>query len=183
MSKHNTTITAQTVAQIYDIYLNGEVGSPSNYVDWCELLNNAAEEDTIRIHINSYGGRVHTAVQLMNAIRNTRACVVTSMEGQCYSAATLIFLAGDIFEAAPHSAFLAHDYSNGVYGEGHKLAAQIEFDKSWFEAIARDIYRNFLSEDEISKVLKGQDLWLNSEQVIERCVVMQEARITEHRNQ
>lgn len=181
MSKHQ--VISRVAASSHEFYLTEEIGSPSNYVKWYDTIRNAGEEDTIVIHINSPGGQCYTALQLMRAIGDTQAHIITSIEGQCCSAATFIFLAGDTFEIAPHSAFLVHDFTQGIWGEGHKIIAQANFDNNWFDKLARDVYRNFLSEEEITQALSGQDIWLTSEQVIDRCIQLQDTRIAEHKEQ
>lgn len=182
MSKHSHIIS-RVASSTHDFYLSGAIGSPSNYVEWYDTIRKAAEEDTIVMHINSPGGQIYTTIQLLRAIADSEAHIVTSIEGECCSAATLIFLAGDSFEVSPHSIFMAHDYTSGMWGEGHKLASRANFDATWFDNLAKDVYRNFLSDAEIGQVLLGQDLWLTSEQVTERCIKLQEIRMAEHREQ
>ena len=64
---------------------------------------------------------------------------------------------------------MIHNYSRGMGGKGHELHAQSDFDRSWSKGIIEDIYKGFLSQDEMLSVLNGQDIYLNAEQVRTRC--------------
>lgn len=147
-----------------------EVESAEKYTDWFEAIRQANEHDIIKIHINSPGGNLNTALQLMRCIDETEATVICSVEGECMSAATMILMRADMVEISKHSMFMFHNYSGGAIGKGGEMFEKITFEKPWIENIMRDIYADFLTEDEIDKMLDGKDYWMTGDEVEQRLV-------------
>lgn len=164
----------------YSMYLSGEVEDPEAYITWLNQINTAEPEDMLTIRINSYGGSVASAIQLSSALKNTPAIVHTSIEGDCCSAATMIFLAGDSMSVAPGARFLIHNYSGGIYGKGHEIHAQAAFDLKWSLDLLESTYEHFLSKEEIASVANGNDMWMDSEEVIMRCEILKEQKEKEN---
>ena len=69
------------VANIYDLYLTGAIGDAKDYQDWNQMMRSATENDVVYIHINSNGGEIFTAIQLMRTMQETQATVIASVEG------------------------------------------------------------------------------------------------------
>ena len=155
----------EPVARKIDLYLTSEIGPPEEYTDWYQLIRSAGELDMITIHINSDGGQVHTALQLVDAIEESQGTVVGSVAGMCYSAATFIFLACARWEISEHASFLFHNYRSGVIGKGGEMHDQITFERRWSENMIKSFYDGFLSTDEIKSILDGKDLWMNRDEV------------------
>ena len=158
---------AKPVSMLYSFYLNA-VESPEQYHDWFEAIRMAGENDIVRIHINSPGGNLNTTIQLMRAIQDSEATVITSVEGECMSAATLIFLTGDMAEISPHSMFMFHNYSGGTIGKGGEMLDQLQYQHDWSNKLFREVYEAFLTEEEIDDMIKGKDLWMTGDEVTER---------------
>lgn len=166
--KNKTIFSNKSLVQQHDLYLTGEIGPADQYTDWFELLRNASKSDIIRIHINSYGGDLFTAVQLMRCITESEGNIIASVEGACMSAATMVFLQADTFEVSEHSAFMFHNYSGISIGKGGEMFAQVSFEKKLFDKLMNKVYSEFLSENEIKDILEGRDLWLDGDEVITR---------------
>lgn len=154
-----------SAGKLHHFYLNGEVKSPENYVSWMQIIRTANQGDQIHIHINSYGGDIFTAIQLMRVIGESAASVCCSVEGMCMSAATLIFLSADQFQLSEHSMFMFHNYSSGAYGKGGELYDNVVHHKKWSEILLKDVYKNFLTEAEIRTILDNKDIWMNAQDV------------------
>lgn len=154
---------------IYDLYLSGPIEGPDLYVDWMDTIRNAYQGDDVIIHINSGGGVIDTALQMLRCISETTAHVTCSVEGSCMSAATMIFLAGDTLLISPHSLFMFHNYSGGTFGKGGEMYDNVVFEREWSRRFLQDIYKNFLTDQEIQAMLDNKDIWMHSEEVIERC--------------
>lgn len=152
----------------YRFYLTDEIEEPDKYHQMCQVMRQAGERDQIFIHINSEGGRIDSTVQIIAAMKESKADVVTVADGIVASAATLLFLAGDGFIVNPHCLFMIHNFSGGAYGKGHELEAQIHADVRWFTRVANDYYEAFLSKAEIKKVFKGEDYWFTADEVTTR---------------
>ncbi len=166
--KQDDRLFSRSIAQLHEFYLSGEIESSENYIEWFQTIRHASETDIIKIYINSPGGDAFTAIQFIRALQETDATIIMSVEGMCASAATMIFLQGDSYEVSEHSVWMIHSYSSGIAGKGHEIHSQAMFDRGWSEKMLREIYKDFLTEQEITRVLDGADLWMDSSDVIKR---------------
>lgn len=167
-NSNNGSIPRKVTSSLFEFYLSGEITSPDNYVEWFNTIRHAQEDDTIKIYINSGGGDLFTGIQFLRVLSETDALVVVSVEGLCASAATLVFLAADMFEISDHSSFLFHNYSSGVWGKGGEQYAQVTHERRWSDRLLNNVYEDFLSKEEIKSLLDNRDIWLSSEEVAER---------------
>ena len=156
------------LAKVHKFYLSGEIKAPSEYVPWFETIRNSTESDVVVLHINSYGGDLFTAIQFMRTMAETKANIVASVEGACMSAATVIFLSAKNWEISKHSMFMFHNYSSGTFGKGGEMYDNIVHERKWSEKLWRDVYANFLTEDEIAAILQNKDIWMSGEEVTKR---------------
>ena len=157
-----------TSKNVSHVYITEPIDEPSYYNELCFLLDNATEQDTINIHINTPGGIIDSAVMIINSIKNSKANVVGHLAGTVASAGTMIALSCNSLKVANHTTFMIHNYSGGLRGKGHELKAQQAFVDASLEAFFKDIYGNFLSPKEIREVIDGKDMWINSEEVLAR---------------
>lgn len=153
---------------LYHYYIIGSIDGPEKYMDLIHTLKTVEEHDTIFIYINSYGGNLYTAIQLINAIRNCNGTVITCLEGEVISAATLIFLAGHKHVINDSGSFMVHKYSHTVEGKGSDVASQVKFTERYFEELAHKIYSDLMEKEEIEQMLDGKDFWFSSQEVFDR---------------
>jgi len=153
---------------MHEFYLVGNIKQPAEYLEWFEIIRNASENDVIKIHINSYGGDLFTAIQMMRVLNDCAGTVITSVEGACMSAATMIFLNADAFEVSPHSMFMFHNYSGGAFGKGGEMFEQLAHERVWSEKMMKDVYSDFLKKKEIESIMKNSDIWMDGDEVISR---------------
>jgi len=152
----------------YDYYLSGAIESPEQYTDMFHQIRNATSNDTINMHINSPGGSLATALQFFRCLGESQATIVASIEGECMSAATILMMQADAYFISPHSMFMFHNYSGGVFGKGGEMMDQLEFERLWSTNLLHDVYKDFLTEDEVNTILDNKDIWLTSDEVSER---------------
>jgi ATP-dependent protease ClpP protease subunit len=164
----NGRIITKNAVHIHEFYLSGDIDSPEEYIEWFDIIRSASANDIIKIYINSSGGDLFTAIQFMRVLQETDATISVSVEGACMSAATLIFLQGHQFEVSPHSMFMFHNYSSGVMGKGGEMYDRLSHEKGWSEKLMRDVYADFLTDDEISSILGSKDIWMDGDEIIER---------------
>jgi len=167
---------SKPVAQLHEFYLSGPVLDAEEYIDWFDTIRNASEIDTVRIYINSPGGDLYTTLQFLRVMSDTDATIVTSVEGACMSAATMIFLHGHTHEITPHSLFMFHNYSAGTFGKGGEMYDQLQFERRWSENFMSAVYKDFLSADEIQSMLNNRDIWMTSDEVAQRLEKLQTTR-------
>lgn len=163
----NRTTYSKHSSFVHSFYLY-EIKSPEEYTDWLDIIRNSSENDIIKIHINSPGGSLLATIQLIRALQETQATIVCSVEGQCCSAATLIFLQADMIDISDHSLFMFHNYSGGTFGKGGEMMDQLKHESAWAEKLFRDVYKDFLTEDEINSMLNNKDIWMDGDEVLKR---------------
>lgn len=156
------------IVSIYEMYLVGDIESAEQYISWFDTIRHASANDVIKIYINSHGGNVMTAIQFMRVLQETSASVIISVEGICASAATMILLCADSFEISEHAMFLFHNYSGGSFGKGDEMWQQLQHERKWSENLMRDVYKDFLTEKEISSLLENKDIWMDGSDVTKR---------------
>lgn len=156
------------VARVHTFYLSGDITASDQYIDWFDMIRNASENDVVKIHINSYGGDLFTAIQFMRVLGETEATVVVSVEGACMSAATMVFMCADAFEVSPHSMFMFHNYSGGTFGKGGEMFEQLQHERAWSEKLLREVYADFLNEKEIVAMLDNKDIWMDGDEIVKR---------------
>lgn len=155
---------------LHHFYILGVIEGPEKYLDLVQTLKTVEEHDTVFIYINSVGGSLYTTIQIINAIQNCHGNVVTVLEGEACSAATIIFLAGHKHVINPFGAFMVHKYSHGVEGKGSDVREQVKFTERYFDQIAYALYADLMSKEEIAQMLDGKDFWFSSDEVLDRLV-------------
>lgn len=173
----------KSLARRHEFYLSGEITDAQEYIDWFDIIRNAGPDDEVVIYINSMGGDLYTTIQFLRVIAETQALVTCSVEGSCMSAATMIFLSADEFQVTPHSLFMFHNYSAGVFGKGGEMYDQLQFERMWSEEFLNEVYKDFLTEAEIKEMLHNKDIWMTSKQVVARLAKLLEAREAEAEKQ
>lgn len=158
-------ITDTPTGTIIDYYLPFEIKGPENFIDFLRAVRNAEENDSVILHINCAGGDLNIAFNIVDVLNNCPANIKVCVEGLCASAATFIMLAGDDIEILEHSHVMIHAWSTEMFGKWQELSAFHTFEKSWLEKNFRETYKNFLTEEEIEGVLKGQDIYLEAGEV------------------
>ena len=167
---------AKVVAQMYEFYISGEIREPEYYIKAFNIIRYARENDTVKLYLNSFGGDMFSAIQFMRVLAETEAEVIVSIEGAAMSAATLLFLVADSVEITPNSSIMIHNYSSGTMGKGNEMHSQITHEAKWANKLFHEVYEDFLTEQEIISVLDGRDIWLSSDDVMERLQKRAETR-------
>ena len=149
-------------------YLTNTIEEPSEYNELCFRLKSASPAEIFTLVINTPGGILDSALMLVDAIKTSKAKVIAQISGTVASAGTIITLACDDVDVAPHTAFMIHNYSGGLVGKGHELKAHQEFVDANLNNSFTDLYKGFLTPSEIKKVIDGKDYWMNRDEVLER---------------
>lgn len=153
---------------VHHFYMVKEIGEVDPFLDMINVLKTAEQHDTIFIYLNTPGGNLSTAIQIISAIRQSNATVVTCLEGEVASAGTMIFLAGHKHVVNPNCTFMIHNYSTWLGGKGNEVSLRVKYFEKYFRKLAVDLYGNFLTESELEDVVNGKDLWMDSEEVLDR---------------
>ena len=172
-------VFVRQLGSVFDIYITGEIESAEKYNETNHIIRTASPTDVIYLHINSYGGDMFAAIQLLRSLAETQAQVVASVEGACMSAATFLFLVADQCEVSDHSMFMFHTYSGGTIGKGHEMAVQIKYEEKWARNVLDKLYNGFLTEQEIEDIYEGKDIWMGQEEVMKRLELRNKIRTPE----
>lgn len=162
----------QVVRRIHHFYISQAFIDPVHYIDMIHRIRSAGPEDIVHLHLNTPGGHLDTGIQLINAMRSSEAHIVCSLEGEAHSLGTLIFLAADEFIVHDNCIMMFHNYSGGVWGKGNEQVARLEATIKWFNELAWTLYIPFLDEDELERILRGEDLWMQTGEIRERLTNM-----------
>ena len=141
---------------------------PSYYRMVCQKISELGEGDIVEFEINSPGGSLGGLVTLLHAVRSTEAETVAVVVGDAYSAASLLALACDSISVGPYANFLCHSASFGTRGKTADVRGHVNHTADYAETIFRNCYEYFLTEEEITDVLEGKELYLNYDQINER---------------
>ena len=157
-------------------YLCGEIREPQYYTELFYTLRSASETDLVYIHINSSGGDFNTGLQIINNIFSSNARVVTILEARAYSMAALIFLSGDELIVHDNCQLMFHIYSGIFAGKGNEQQAEVAAVGNWFEKVMSRLCSPFLTDAEIANILKGSDVWMDSDEIRRRLLRLQRAK-------
>jgi len=152
----------------YHFYISDSIGAPKDYVEMIQRIKAAGPHDVIYIYLNTPGGYISTGIQIISAMKMSQGHVVTVLEGEVCSLGTLLFLHGDEMVVNDHCLFMIHNHSGGAYGKGHEYLASATATARWYAELARDTYLGFMTEEEINRMLAGEDFWMTSSEVRER---------------
>ena len=152
----------------YTIHFSQEFSHPSHYDEVVSLLMTAEEGDVINMMINNFGGRVDALNSILNAMSMTHATVNGFLIGQGCSCASVLFLACHNWVVGDNVTLMIHEQSFFVGGKASETKKQHEHYQKQNERFIRDTYKNFLTDEEIDQVLKGQDFYFEDYEINER---------------
>jgi len=159
--------------------LNGEIEQQTaqNVSEWilsCNCAEDNEEErrpESLTLFINSGGGDLHAAWQIIAMLQGSHIPVRTVAVGLLASASLLIFLAGHkkMRFMTENVTVMSHQYSWSAEGKHHELMAQVkEYDLTHKRLIA--YYKKAANTTE-KKVLKyfmpPQDMYYSSNEAVE----------------
>lgn len=159
----------QPLSTSYSYYITEEINEDSdNILCLIRALKNCGPTDTVNIYLNTNGGCLDTTAQIINSMRACEGQVVTHADGLVASAGSLIFFSGEIMTVAELSKVLIHNGDLSIAGKFNEVHVQSDFWKNYVYTMFHSVYEPYLSAEEVDNILKGQDIYLTSEQVIER---------------
>lgn len=153
-----------TMVQAHHFYIHGPIGCSSDYVDLLDCLYTASESDIIYLHLNTPGGSLNTAVEIIHAISQSSATVITCADGQVASAGSLLFFSGNAFLVGEFCEVMVHDGSSGEWGKINENLISAQFTSDRLRRIYHKVYGKFLSHEEVESVLNGRDLYLTADE-------------------
>ena len=108
-----------------EIFIYGPIGSSmfGEGVSDREVARDLTElkGKPVTVRINSEGGDVQTALGIYNALQRHKGEVVTQVDGFALSAASLVYMAGDIKRMADSSFVMIHQPMGGSFGTAEEM--------------------------------------------------------------
>ena len=166
-----------TSKHVHHVYLTEGIDHPAEYDELIYTLNTASPAEIFHIHLNTPGGVVDSGIAIRNAIQSSKARVIAHLYGSVASAGTMIALACDDIEVTPNLSFMCHEISvSNMGGKFSDIKNMQNFYEKQFNKLSRDVYTGFLTEDEIARMHKGEELWFDGGEVKQRWDKMKEAK-------
>ncbi len=158
-------LSCSVSSSIYHYYLSGEVGCSALYIGLLEALADMREGDVMYLHVNTPGGSIDTAVQIIDSILDCKGEVITCAEGQVASVGSLIFFSGHGFKVGRFCEVLLHDGSSGFSGKFSESLASARSCSDRVKALYHSVYGRFFPKSEVDKVLEGVDRYILADEL------------------
>ena len=143
--------------ELITVSLSGEIGPVTQYLEFIDALDNAKENDQVRIVISSPGGDVYTTQQLVERMESCKATVTTIASGLVASAATMIWLYGDQQEVKRWARFMFHSSLHGDWNKSlivkENATELVKFMASILSAAEK---RGILMAKEVMAIMNGK---------------------------
>ena len=158
----------QEVRRHVTVHLNQPFMQPEYYDNVVDALRLAGPEDVFEFLCNTPGGRFDGLISLLDAIECTDALVIANITGGCSSAGSLFALKCDQIRVGAYAEMLCHSARYGFAGKSSDNVSHVMHTAKVTERLMKEAYEGFLSESEIQEVISGKELYLDSEQIMER---------------
>lgn len=163
----------------YTVPIDGSFKEPSYYRGVIQMLMHATENDTAAFLINSPGGMLSGLLSLLEGVNMTEANTVALLVGNVSSAASMFALHCNEVYVGENATMLCHNVSYGTAGKGSDVLAHVQHTSSTANKLLRKTYKYFLTEDEIDAMIDGKEIYLESDEIIDRLQKREKARSLE----
>lgn len=127
----------------------------------------ALDVETIKVHINSYGGDVSEGLAIYNTLKNSKSEIVTMCDGFACSAASVIFMAGDERIVNEASMLMIHNPWTLARGNADDFRKQAEdLDKIAQASVNAYMSKVNISEEELKQLL-NDETWLTAQECVD----------------
>jgi ATP-dependent protease ClpP protease subunit len=172
-------VSSQTASH-YTVPIDGSFREPVYYRGVIQMLMNAVEQDVAAFLVNSPGGQLSGLLSLLEGLNMTEAHTVALLVGSVSSAASMFALHCDEVYVGENATMLCHNVSYGTGGKGSDVLAHVKHISSTANKLLRRTYKNFLTEQEINDMIDGKEIYLESDEIVERLKQREILRAKEH---
>ncbi len=141
-----------------------------NKINLAEILNSLNEltpEDSVKLRINSPGGKLTEGKAIINSLQNTGALITTELLSDGASMAAIMFCIGDKRIIYEHSTIMFHTFSSGYAGKGAEIESYIKHATKSNDAFFKAHILG-LTNEEIQKMTDGKEYWFGAKKMCER---------------
>ena len=160
--------TTELKTMQHEVFLDEEIGEPSEYRELLSLLFNASETDQFTVYINTPGGQLNSTLAIIEGLKHTPANVTGVLMGETHSGGSLISMYCHGLAVLDSAEMMIHTASFGSIGFSGNVKAHTDFTVSQVEKLIDEAYAGFLSKEEIEKVKLGVELWFSADEIRER---------------
>ena len=129
-------------------------------------IRSASADSVIYLCVNTPGGRLDTGIQLINAIKSSKATIVGVLDAEASSMGSIILLAADQYIINDNCRMMFHDFSGGTSnGKGNEQIKELTAAIQLYNKLLKSVCVPFLSTDEVERIIKGEDFWMDSDQI------------------
>lgn len=166
-----------------DAYIKGEIAvdDDAEFLDWWGInytcpsqikgvVDTLDDGEELKVKISSQGGSVSGASEIYSTLREASANghkVTCDIQGDAYSAASMIAMAGDIVRISPVARIMIHCASTRAAGNASDMEKMAEIlrttDKSIVQAY---VLKTGMSEEELLKLMQ-EETWFYANKCVE----------------
>lgn len=151
------------------VYITELDDDPKNHIEAIDMIRTAEEEDVVEIMLTSPGGRCDIADMYVSAIADSKAKIITRAIGECCSAATTIFLAGDERVCDNGCYFMFHNVQFGIGGDSANVFAKSKFYERLFKEKFHGVMSEVLTSEELDELFdRAGEVYLTSDEMRQR---------------
>jgi ATP-dependent protease ClpP protease subunit len=152
---------------IYTIFIDDTITHANKYRKIYYKIKNAKKHDIITLVINTFGGYLYTFIELYSVLMKTKAKTIAEIH-TADSAGSLLALSCDDIEINEFAEMMIHTASFGAYGKVEEIKSRVIFEDKRTKKIISKLYKGFLTDMEIQKVLDGKDYYFDADQIKKR---------------
>lgn len=160
--------TSTRAINTHVIKLWDDISYPNEYQEEIELIDSASEDDVIVLDICTGGGVLDTAMLFSRSLKSTAAHTVAIIGPTCASAGSAIALSCREFILDSTSSLMLHTSSYGISAKDTDIFEHANFSRKQLKSFYEEVYSGFISEEEMSDVIKGTPFYFSPEELVER---------------
>ena len=149
----------------HSVFLDDEIGPPSEYRELISLLFDASENDEFVFYINSPGGSLASTRAIIEGMKNTPATVTGILMGETHSGGSLIAMYCHGLAVLDSAEMMIHTASFGSVGFTGNVKSHTDFTVNQVHKLIEDAYEGFLTPEEMIDVKKGVELWFSADDI------------------
>lgn len=168
-SSHNGGMT-------HVIRIHEDITEPSNFSDEFDLINGASEHDTVVLDLCTAGGDLYTAMLFVRSLNSCAAHTIAILGPEVASAGSIIGLSCREWILDDTSSLMIHTSSYGIMAKDTDIFEHANFSRQQLKRLYENVYSGFLSNEELSDVIKGTPFYFDAETIADRLDNLQEYR-------
>jgi len=154
----------------YSVFIDAGIGHPALYRELFIFFRDVKEGDVVTVRLATGGGWLSTSMMLYNAILDCKAKTIADIY-MAYSGGAMIAMACEDIKLNKFSRMMFHSAGWGSIsfsGNVKQIKKTVDRFSNRSDEITIGVFKGFLSESELDKVLNGEDIFLSGEDLKNR---------------